>query len=148
MAAGAEHTPVMRQYLRFKAQHPDALLFYRMGDFYELFFEDAEEAARAAGHHAHGTGKAPRVAPIPMAGVPFHAVEGYLAKLVERRAGRWPSANRSGDPSAAKGPVERRVERIVTPGTHRRRCACSRRTGDSLLAGVAPAGRRLRRWPG
>ena len=135
-AAGAEHTPVMRQYLRFKAQHPDALLFYRMGDFYELFFEDAEEAAERLDITLTARGRSAG-RPIPMAGVPFHAVEGYLAKLVAQ--GRAVAiCEQVGDPNTAKGPVERRVERIVTPGTLAEDALLAP-DGDSLLAGVAPA---------
>ena len=76
------HTPMMQQYLRAKAEHPDKLLFYRMGDFYELFYEDAERAARLLDITLTARG-ASAGAPIPMAGVPFHAVEGYLAKLMK-----------------------------------------------------------------
>ena len=134
--AGAEHTPMMRQYLRFKAQHPGALLFYRMGDFYELFFDDAEEAAERLDITLTARGRSGGAA-IPMAGVPFHAVEGYLAKLVAQ--GRAVAiCEQIGDPNAAKGPVERRVERIVTPGTLAED-ALLEPDGDSLLAGVAPA---------
>ena len=134
--AGAEHTPVMRQYLRFKAQHPDVLLFFRMGDFYELFFEDAEEAAERLDITLTVRGRSGGAA-IPMAGVPFHAVEGYLAKLVAQ--GRAVAiCEQIGDPNATKGPVERRVERIVTPGTLAED-ALLEPDGDSLLAGVAPA---------
>ncbi len=113
--AFSTHTPVMRQYLRIKAQHPGALLFYRMGDFYELFFDDAKEAAALLDITLTSRGQAAG-APIPMAGVPFHAVDGYLAKLVE--AGRTVAiCEQIGDPAATKGPVERRVQRVVTPGT-------------------------------
>src|SRR5262249_20456659 len=111
----AQHTPMMQQYLRIKAQHPDALLFYRMGDFYELFYEDARRAASllditltARGHSAGQ--------PIPMAGVPFHSVEPYLAKLV-RKGECVAVCEQQGDPAKSKGPVERAVVRIVTPGT-------------------------------
>ena len=130
------HTPVMRQYLRIKAQHPNALLFYRMGDFYELFFDDAKEAARLLDITLTARGKSAG-APIPMAGVPFHAVEGYLAKLVE--LGRTVAlCEQVGDPSTAKGPVERRVERVVTPGTlvEDGLLAPDR---ESVLAGVNPS---------
>ncbi|HEX8962055.1 MAG TPA: DNA mismatch repair protein MutS, partial [Rhodocyclaceae bacterium] len=111
----SRHTPVMQQYLSLKAAHPDKLLFYRMGDFYELFFDDAEKAARllditltARGHSA---GK-----PIPMAGVPHHAVEQYLSKLV-KLGESVAICEQIGDPATSKGPVERAVARIVTPGT-------------------------------
>ncbi|MGD8689920.1 MAG: DNA mismatch repair protein MutS, partial [Gammaproteobacteria bacterium] len=79
--AFARHTPVMRQYLKVKAEHPDILLFYRMGDFYELFFDDARKAARLLGITLTARGQSAGD-PIPMAGVPYHAAEGYLAKLV------------------------------------------------------------------
>ena len=105
----------MQQYLRIKAQHPDALLFYRMGDFYELFFDDAKQAAQLLDITLTARGRSAGGA-IPMAGVPYHAVDGYLAKLVE--AGRTVAiCEQIGDPATAKGPVERRVERVVTPGT-------------------------------
>ena len=130
------HTPVMRQYRRIKAQHPNALLFYRMGDFYELFYDDAKEAARLLDITLTARGKAAG-APIPMAGVPYHAVEGYLAKLVEQ--GRTVAiCEQVGDPNTAKGPVERRVERVVTPGTLAEDGLLAP-DRDSVLAGVAPA---------
>src|SRR4051812_15570884 len=78
----AQHTPMMQQYLRLKAQHPDMLLFYRMGDFYELFHEDAEKAARLLDITLTSRGQSAGV-PIRMAGVPYHAMEPYLAKLVK-----------------------------------------------------------------
>ncbi len=110
-----KHTPVMQQYLRIKAEHPDLLLFYRMGDFYELFYDDAEKAARLLDITLTKRGKSAGV-PIPMAGVPYHAAEGYLAKLV--KAGESVAiCEQVGDPAASKGPVERQVVRIVTPGT-------------------------------
>ena len=103
------HTPVMQQYLRIKAQHPDALLLYRMGDFYELFFDDAKEAAHLLDITLTARGQSAGN-PIPMAGVPFHAVDGYLAKLVEK--GRAVAiCEQIGDPASTKGPVERRVQR-------------------------------------
>ena len=111
----AQHTPVMQQYLRLKASHPDMLLFYRMGDFYELFFADAERAARLLDITLTKRGQSAGQ-PIPMAGVPYHAVEGYLAKLV-RKGVSVAMCEQIGDPSKSKGPVERRVTRIVTPGT-------------------------------
>lgn len=130
------HTPVMQQYLRVKAQYPDVLLFYRMGDFYELFYEDAEEAAGRLDITLTARGRSAG-RPIPMAGVPFHAVEGYLAKLVEQ--GRAVAlCEQIGDPATAKGPVERRVERIVTPGTLTEDALLAP-DRDSVLAGVAPA---------
>lgn len=110
-----QHTPMMQQYLRIKAAHPDILVFYRMGDFYELFFEDAQEAAKRLDitltYRGQSAGK-----PIPMAGVPFHAVENYLAKLV-RQGLSIAICEQIGDPATSKGPVERQVTRIITPGT-------------------------------
>src|SRR5262245_19077750 len=109
------HTPVMQQFLRIKAQHPDELLFYRMGDFYELFYDDARRAAQLLDITLTARG-ASGGSPIPMAGVPYHAVEGYLARLV--RAGVSVAiCEQVGDPATSKGPVEREVTRIVTPGT-------------------------------
>ena len=110
-----KHTPMMQQYLRIKAQHPDKLLFYRMGDFYELFYEDAERAAGLLDITLTTRG-ASAGTPIRMAGVPFHAVEQYLAKLV-RLGESVAICEQIGDPSTSKGPVERQVVRIVTPGT-------------------------------
>ncbi|HEY1284315.1 MAG TPA: DNA mismatch repair protein MutS [Steroidobacteraceae bacterium] len=136
----AQHTPMMQQYLRIKAQHPDALLFYRMGDFYELFYDDARRAASllditltARGHSAGQ--------PIPMAGVPFHSVEPYLAKLV-RRGESVAVCEQQGDPAKSKGPVERSVVRIVTPGTVTDEALLDERR-DTLLAAVARDGERF-----
>ena len=109
------HTPMMRQYLGIKAEHPDTLLFYRMGDFYELFFEDAEKAARLLGITLTQRG-ASNGNPIKMAGVPFHSADQYLAKLV-KLGESVAICEQIGDPATSKGPVERRVQRIVTPGT-------------------------------
>ena len=109
------HTPMMQQYLALKAQYPDTLLLYRMGDFYELFYADAEKAARLLDitltQRGHSAGQ-----PIPMAGVPFHALENYLARLI--RLGESAAiCEQVGDPASSKGPVERKVVRVVTPGT-------------------------------
>lgn len=110
-----QHTPMMRQFLAIKAAHPDELLFYRMGDFYELFYRDAEIAAPVLDITLTSRGKSAGE-PIPMAGVPYHAADGYLAKLV--RAGFSVAiAEQIGDPNESKGPVERQVVRVVTPGT-------------------------------
>src|SRR3954447_20110975 len=106
---------MMQQYLGLKAQHPDILLFYRMGDFYELFYDDAEKAARLLDITLTTRGSSAG-APIRMAGVPYHAVDQYLAKLV--RVGESVAiCEQIGDPVTSKGPVERAVVRIVTPGT-------------------------------
>src|SRR5512139_1578330 len=127
------HTPMMQQYLRIKAQNPDVLLLYRMGDFYELFFDDAKRAARllditltARGHSAGE--------PIPMAGVPVHSVENYLARLI-RRGESVAICEQLGDPAKSKGPVERQVVRIVTPGTATDDALLEERR-DTLLAAL------------
>ncbi len=106
---------MMRQYLTIKKEYPDILLFYRMGDFYELFFEDAENAAAWLGITLTQRGKA-NGAPIPMAGVPYHAVDNYLARLV-KQGKSVAICEQIGDPALAKGPVERKVVRVITPGT-------------------------------
>ena len=110
-----QHTPMMQQYLRIKAEHPDILLLYRMGDFYECFFEDAHRAAELLNitltHRGNSAGE-----PIPMAGVPYHAIENYLAKLLEKGESAA-LCEQIGDPATSKGPVERKVMRIITPGT-------------------------------
>ncbi len=113
---GAEnHTPMMQQFLRIKADYPDLLLFYRMGDFYELFFDDAEKAARLLGITLTQRGTS-NGTPIKMAGVPFHSLDQYLAKLV-KLGESVAICEQIGDPATSKGPVERKVQRIVTPGT-------------------------------
>ena len=109
------HTPMMAQYLRLKAEHPNTLLFYRMGDFYELFYEDAEKAARLLDLTLTQRGASNGV-PIRMAGVPHHAAEQYLAKLV-KMGESVAICEQIGDPATSKGPVERKVMRVVTPGT-------------------------------
>ncbi|MCK4864029.1 MAG: DNA mismatch repair protein MutS [Gammaproteobacteria bacterium] len=108
-------TPMMQQYLRIKAEHPDILLFYRMGDFYELFFDDAREAAKLLDITLTARGSA-NGNPIPMAGVPYHAADNYLARLL-RKGMSVAICEQIGDPATSKGPVERKVMRIVTPGT-------------------------------
>jgi len=109
------HTPMMQQYLRLKAEYPDTLLFYRMGDFYELFYDDARKAARLLDITLTKRGQSSGE-PIPMCGVPYHAVENYLAKLV-RKSESVAICEQIGDPATSKGPVERKVVRVVTPGT-------------------------------
>ncbi|TCK43184.1 DNA mismatch repair protein MutS [Paraburkholderia sp. BL8N3] len=111
----SRHTPMMQQYLRIKAEHPGTLVFYRMGDFYELFFEDAEKAARLLDLTLTQRG-ASGGNPIRMAGVPHHACEQYLAKLV-KLGESVAICEQIGDPATSKGPVERKVVRVVTPGT-------------------------------
>src|SRR5579885_2279496 len=113
-APSAAHTPMMQQYLALKGQYPDMLLFYRMGDFYELFHADAERAAKLLDITLTKRGQSAGQ-PIRMAGVPFHSLEPYLAKLV--KAGESVAiCEQVGDVATAKGPVERKVTRIVTPG--------------------------------
>jgi len=111
----SRHTPMMQQYLRIKAQHADKLLFYRMGDFYEMFFDDAERAARLLDITLTRRGESAGEA-IKMAGVPYHAAEQYLAKLV-KLGESVAICEQIGDPATSKGPVERQVTRVVTPGT-------------------------------
>ncbi len=126
------HTPMMQQYLRIKAQHPDTLLFYRMGDFYELFFDDAEKAARLLDITLTTRGQSAGT-PIRMAGVPFHAVEQYLARLV-KLGESVVIAEQVGEPGATKGPMERAVSRIVTPGTLTDAALLDDRADSLLLA--------------
>lgn len=114
MADLSSHTPMMQQYLKVKMQHNYALLFYRMGDFYELFFDDAHKAAKLLGITLTHRGKA-NGNPIPMAGVPYHSAEGYLARLV--KAGETVAICEQVGEVTGKGPVERKVVRILTPGT-------------------------------
>ncbi len=110
-----KHTPMMQQYLRLKAQHPDILLFYRMGDFYELFFDDAEKVSRLLDITLTTRGQSAGT-PIKMAGVPYHSLEPYLARLV-KLGESVVICEQIGDPATSKGPVERAIARIVTPGT-------------------------------
>ncbi|MBL4911511.1 MAG: DNA mismatch repair protein MutS [Alteromonadaceae bacterium] len=109
------HTPMMRQYLTIKAEFPDLLVFYRMGDFYELFFDDARKASELLDISLTARGKTGGNA-IPMAGVPYHAVDNYLVKLIQLGES-VAICEQIGDPATSKGPVERKVVRIVTPGT-------------------------------
>jgi len=129
------HTPMMRQYLTLKAEFPDTLLFYRMGDFYELFYEDARRVAALLDltltHRGQSAGE-----PIPMAGVPYHAAEGYLARLV-KMGESVAICEQIGDPATSKGPVERKVVRIVTPGTLTDEALLEDKR-DNLLAAIAP----------
>ncbi|MBL8468461.1 DNA mismatch repair protein MutS [Methyloversatilis discipulorum] len=123
---------MMQQYLGFKRQHPDLLVFYRMGDFYELFFEDAIRVARLLDitqtHRGQSAGQ-----PIPMAGVPFHAVEQYLARLV-KMGESVVIVEQIGDPATSKGPVERAISRIVTPGTLTDASLLDERSDSLLMA--------------
>lgn len=129
----SQHTPMMQQYLRIKAEHPNVLLFYRMGDFYELFYDDAAKAAELLDISLTKRGKSGGNA-IPMAGVPYHAVEGYLARLVQLGES-VAICEQVGDPATSKGPVERQVARIVTPGTVSDEALLQERS-DNLLAAV------------
>lgn len=128
----ATHTPMMQQYLRIKSDYPDMLLFYRMGDFYELFFDDARRAAELLDltltHRGQSADK-----PIPMAGVPYHAVENYLARLL-KKGESVAICEQIGDPATSKGPVEREVTRIVTPGTITDEALLEARRDNLLLA--------------
>src|SRR6202046_1742549 len=127
------HTPMMQQYLRIKAQHPDVLLFYRMGDFYEMFYDDARRAAQLLDIALTQRG-ASGGAPIPMAGVPVVTLDGYLAKLV-RKGQSVAICEQRGEPGKTKGPMDREVVRIVTPGTLTDEALLEERR-DTLLACV------------
>ena len=106
---------MMRQYLRIKADYPDTLLFYRMGDFYEMFYEDARIGAERLGITLTARGQSAGE-PIPMAGVPYHSADQYIAKLIARNHS-VAICEQVGDPNTSKGPVERAVKRVITPGT-------------------------------
>ena len=128
----SQHTPMMQQFLRLKAQHPNELMFYRMGDFYELFFDDAKLASRVLDITLTARGKSDGK-DIPMCGIPFHAADRYLARLVE--AGISVAvAEQIGDPATSKGPVERQVVRIITPGTLSDEALLNDRRDSILLA--------------
>jgi len=135
---------MMQQYLAIKREHPGELLFYRMGDFYELFYDDAQVAAEVLDITLTARGKSAGE-PIPMAGVPYHAAENYLARLV--RSGRAVAiAEQIGDPATSKGPVERRVVRIVTPGTLSDESLLDARSDSLLLAMFSQDGRTGLAW--
>ena len=127
------HTPMMQQYLGLKAEHPDDLVFYRMGDFYELFFEDAKKASQLLDVTLTARGKV-NGTPIPMCGVPYHAAESYLAKLVKQGVS-VAICEQIGDPETSKGPVERAVVRVLTPGTLSDEALLDDRS-DNLLAAI------------
>ncbi len=133
---GSQHTPMIRQYLGIKAQHPEHLLFYRMGDFYELFYDDAKRAATLLDITLTSRGQSAGT-PIPMAGVPFHSVDAYLAKLVNLGES-VAICEQVGDPNEGKGPVARRVQRIITPGTLTEEALLDQNR-DSLLIGITVA---------
>src|SRR5690625_1012626 len=136
----SDHTPMMRQYLRIKSEHPDELLFYRMGDFYELFYDDARIAAEELDITLTRRGQSAGEE-VPMAGIPYHSVEGYLARLV-RRGHSIAICEQTGDPATSKGPVERQVVRIVTPGTLSDEALLEARQ-DNLLTAVSGRGGRF-----
>lgn len=133
MNDSASHTPMMRQYLAIKARHPDELLFYRMGDFYELFYEDARRAADLLDITLTSRGSSAGQ-PIPMCGVPYHSVDSYLARLVKQGVS-VAICEQIGDPNESRGPVERKVVRVVTPGTLTEEALLEARR-DNLIASV------------
>jgi DNA mismatch repair protein MutS len=134
------HTPMMQQYLRIKGEFPQMLLFYRMGDFYELFYDDAKRAAALLNITLTARGSSAGE-PIPMAGVPYHAVEGYLARLI-KLGESVAICEQIGDPSQSKGPVERKVMRIVTPGTVTDEALLDERR-DNLICAITQHGEQL-----
>ncbi len=126
------HTPMMQQYFRIKADYQDTLVFYRMGDFYELFFDDAKKAAELLSITLTARGNSAG-SPIPMCGLPYHAAEGYIAKLM--KIGESVAiCEQIGDPATSKGPVERQVVRIVTPGTVTEEALLEERQDNLLVA--------------
>jgi DNA mismatch repair protein MutS len=129
----ANHTPMMQQYLKLKAENPNILLFYRMGDFYEMFYDDAKRASQLLDISLTKRGSS-NGEPIPMAGVPYHAVESYLAKLIALGES-VAICEQIGDPATSKGPVERKIVRIVTPGTVSDELLLEDRK-DNLLASI------------
>src|SRR5580658_9093309 len=135
----ASHTPMMQQYLRIKAQHPGVLLFYRMGDFYEMFYDDARRASKLLDIALTQRG-ASAGAPIPMAGVPAATLDTYLAKLV-RRGESVAICEQRGDPGKNRGPMDREVVRIVTPGTVTDEALLEERRDNTLAAVFGSRGR-------
>ncbi|GGP19226.1 DNA mismatch repair protein MutS [Silvimonas iriomotensis] len=130
--SSTQHTPMMAQYLKLKADHPDKFVFYRMGDFYELFYDDAVKASKLLDITLTTRGQSAGE-PIRMAGVPYHAVEQYLAKLV-KFGESVAICEQFGDPATTKGPVERRVVRVVTPGTLTDAALLDDKTENRILA--------------
>ncbi|SEF71327.1 MutS domain II [Oceanospirillum linum] len=135
-----KHTPMMQQYFSIKKDHPNELVFYRMGDFYELFFDDAKKAASLLDITLTARGKTGGQ-PIPMAGIPFHAAENYLFHAAENYLARLVRgglsvaiAEQVGDPATSKGPVERKVVRILTPGTVSDEALLDERKDNLLVA--------------
>ncbi|HSG04542.1 MAG TPA: DNA mismatch repair protein MutS, partial [Marinobacterium sp.] len=136
----SQHTPMMQQYLKIKAQHSQEFLFYRMGDFYELFFDDAKRAAQILDISLTARGKSAGE-PIPMAGIPYHSADNYIAKIV--RAGESVAiCEQVGDPATSKGPVDRQVVRVITPGTLTDEALLDERR-DNLLAAICQSGERF-----
>ena len=133
------HTPMMQQYLSIKADYPDTLLFYRMGDFYELFFKDAEKAAQLLSITLTSRGESAGQR-IPMAGIPYHAADGYLARLV-KHGESIAICEQIGDPATSKGPVERKVVRVITPGTLTEEALLDEQKDSLLVATHALGGR-------
>ena len=133
-----DHTPMMQQFLRIKAQHPDGLLFYRMGDFYELFYDDAKTAASILDITLTARGQSAGK-PIPMCGIPYHAADRYLAKLVDAGVS-IAICEQIGDPATSKGPVDRQVVRVITPGTVSDEALLDERRDNCLFA-VTAAGK-------
>jgi DNA mismatch repair protein MutS len=134
----ASHTPLMQQYLRIKADHPDVLLLFRMGDFYEVFYDDARRAAKLLDITLTSRGTSAG-APIPMAGIPYHALDAYLVKLI-RKGESAVICEQVSEPTPGKGIVDRKVVRIVTPGTVTDEALLTGRQ-DNLLAAVARIGK-------
>jgi len=134
----ASHTPLMQQYLRIKADHPDVILMFRMGDFYEVFYDDARRAAKLLDITLTSRGTSAG-APIPMAGIPYHALDGYLVKLI-RKGESAAICEQVSEPTPGKGIVDRKVVRIVTPGTVTDEALLSGRQ-DNLLAAAARVGK-------
>ncbi|MCD8522886.1 MAG: DNA mismatch repair protein MutS [Saccharospirillaceae bacterium] len=130
--ATAQHTPMMQQYFRIKAEFSDTLLFYRMGDFYELFYSDAKRAAQLLDITLTARGQSGGE-PIPMAGIPYHAAENYIARLVKQGVS-VAIAEQIGDPATSKGPVERKVVRVITPGTLTDEAFLDERSDNLLVA--------------
>jgi len=139
MTHSQNHTPMMQQYLRIKAEHPEYLLFYRMGDFYELFFDDAHKAAELLDITLTARGNS-NGAPIPMAGVPYHAADSYLSRLI-KLGESVAICEQVGDPAKSKGPVERKVVRVLTPGTLTEEALLDSRNENLLVAVSEDKGR-------
>ncbi|PHS23934.1 MAG: DNA mismatch repair protein MutS [Methylophaga sp.] len=132
MSANQNHTPMMQQYMRIKAENPDYLLFYRMGDFYEMFYDDAHSAAELLDITLTARGNS-NGKPIPMAGIPYHAADSYLARLINKGVS-VAICEQIGDPATSKGPVDRQVVRVITPGTLTEEALLDSRNENLLVA--------------